>query len=247
MGSFSGLGIGLSCVFAFILMGLVAELCYLLWWKKRTVYSTNTKTENLEKFSFQLCWNWKKPDSVNGGSSRELTNSVRNQFEQEDLETGSGKLGYGEEGVESELMRMHNLCGPPRFLFTIKEESKEDLESDDGKSRSSNCKGLNDHIFGGDGLKGSNLRNGNNPVLESMTEAEMNKLRSSPPPTFKFLKDAEDKFLLMQEAGKKESESAIIEGINGDFSFVKVSKPAAQVMPLASSPIFSDKKSLDLP
>lgn len=249
MGSFSGLGIGLSCVFAFILMGLVAELCYLLWWKKRTVYSSNTKTENLEKFSLELCW--KKADSVSGGgSSRELTNSVRNQFEQEDLETGSSKLGYGEEGVESELMRMHNLCGPPRFLFTIKEESREDLESDDGKSRSSNCKASNnDHVFGGgDSFKPSNLRNANNLVLESMTEAEMNRLRSSPPPTFKFLKDAEEKFmskLLMQEADRKKglsvAESAIKEGINGDVSFVKLSKPAAQVMPLASSPNFQTR------
>ncbi|RVW57018.1 hypothetical protein CK203_070516 [Vitis vinifera] len=32
-------------------------------------------------------------------------------------------------------MRLHNLAGPPRFLFTIKEETKEDLESDDGKSK----------------------------------------------------------------------------------------------------------------
>ncbi|KAJ1404099.1 hypothetical protein SESBI_26836 [Sesbania bispinosa] len=32
-------------------------------------------------------------------------------------------------------MRLHNLVGPPRFLFMIKEETKEDLESKDGKSR----------------------------------------------------------------------------------------------------------------
>ncbi|KAL6967942.1 hypothetical protein U1Q18_033745 [Sarracenia purpurea var. burkii] len=32
-------------------------------------------------------------------------------------------------------MRPHNLSGPPWFLFTINEESKEDLESNDGRSR----------------------------------------------------------------------------------------------------------------
>ena len=41
----------------------------------------------------------------------------------------------GEEGVESELMRLHNLACPPRFLSTIKEGTEENLESEDGKSR----------------------------------------------------------------------------------------------------------------
>lgn len=253
MGSFSGLGIGLSFVFGFILMGLVAELYYLLWWKKRKVlYSSNRKTENLEKPAFPWCW--RKPNSRSGVSSRELTNSVRNEFEQEDVEMGATKLGYGEEGVESELMRLHNLCGPPRFLFTIKEESREDLESEDGKSRTSNCRSLNDHhVFGGvDGIdspspspsfKASNLRSG-----EAMTEAELNRLRSSPPPTFKFLRDAEDKFLKqLQEAERKKrafkNESLVQESaiVREGSDFVKLSKQAAQVMPLASSPNFQTK------
>ncbi|XP_057782829.1 uncharacterized protein LOC131000775 [Salvia miltiorrhiza] len=229
MGSFSGLGIGLSFVFGFILMGLVAELCYLLWWKKKTVYSQSAKIENLEKFSFPLCW--KNPDSV--GSSRELTNSIRSQFEQQDVETGLSKSdlaakGYGEEGVESELMRMHNLCGPPRFLFTIKEESREDLDSEDGKSRISNCKSFGiGSPLASPAVRASNLWSG-----EAMAEAEVNRLRSSPPPTFKFLKDAEDKFMRLQEAERRRTQ----EKGDDDVPFVKLSKAAAQVMPLPSSP-----------
>lgn len=227
MGTFSGLGIGLSFVFGFIFVGLVAELYYLLCWKKRAV---NNGNREIEDFSFLFCW--KRPNSFNSSnSSIELTNSVRNQQEQEqDSELGSDKdLGlknYGEEGVESELMRVHNLCGPPRFLFTIKEENKEDLESEDGKSKGekssrkgSRTRSLSDLVFvDGTPLSSPTVKkptsldsysnHGFNPLFESFTEAEINRLRSSPPPKFKFLKDAEDKFIkrrLMDETGKNET------------------------------------------
>lgn len=40
------------------------------------------------------------------------------------------------EGIiePSEVMTIEGLLGPPRFLFTIKEETREDMESEDGKS-----------------------------------------------------------------------------------------------------------------
>ncbi|KZV26746.1 hypothetical protein F511_20915 [Dorcoceras hygrometricum] len=231
MGSFSGLGIGLSFVFGFMLVGLVAELYYLLCWKKRVA---NNGNREIEEFSFLFCW--KRLSSFNSSSSSlELADSVRIQQEQEqDLELGSNKeLGsknYGKEGVESELMRVHNLCGPPRFLFTIKEENKEDLESEDGKSKGektsrkgSRTRSLSDLVYI-DGTPfltplssptvknptslGSYSNHGFNPLFESLTEAELNRLRSSPPPNFKFLKDAEDKFikrLLMEEAWRNET------------------------------------------
>ncbi|KAL2487515.1 hypothetical protein Fot_40807 [Forsythia ovata] len=289
MGSFSGLGIGLSFLFGFILMGLVAELYYLLWWKKRMVNSSS----EIEKISRLFCW--KKPNSVNG--SQEHTISVKNPaestngHEEVDLELGSSKdlllKGYGEDGVETELMRLHNLCGPPRFLFTIKEESKEDLESDDGKSKGdrssrkgSRTRSLSDLFIGVDGsgtpyltpisspsIKAfdSCYNHGFNPLFESLSEAELNRLRSSPPPKFKFLKDAEDKLfrrLLMEEAEKKRalmngvsdseetqnSRISIEEEKNGSFmSFINKShNKESQVLPLSSSPTFRpelDKKS----
>ncbi|KAL7115560.1 hypothetical protein ACP275_04G190100 [Erythranthe tilingii] len=223
MGSFSGLVIGLSFVFGCILMGLFLELYYLLWWKKKMAAhnsnsnsnSSRSTSEIEEGFSLFFCWNWKKPNS---SSNPQLG-------QDQDLEMGPTKeLGllksYGEEGIESELMRVHNLSGPPRFLFTIKEE---DFESDaDAKSRSSRkgsrTKSLGD-VFGADVTPMSSpsfadsYRSGSsnhgfndNPLFESMSEAEVNRLRSSPPPKFKFLKDAEDKLirrLLVEEAMRK--------------------------------------------
>ncbi|CAK9188302.1 unnamed protein product [Ilex paraguariensis] len=223
MTSFSGLGIGLSFVFGCILLGLIAELYYLLWWKKRITnreleggYTANNATD---LFSLSC---WKKPNSVNSNNIQELNICVRNPDANgldKDLEQGTCKdlllKGYGEEGVESELMRLHNLCGPPRFLFTIKEETKEDLESDDGKSRGdrsrkgSRTRSLSDLIIALDTpfltpLSSPPLKThpfdsynhqGFNPLFESSTEADMNRLRSSPPPKFKFLKDAEEKLM----------------------------------------------------
>ncbi|GFP82345.1 hypothetical protein PHJA_000377600 [Phtheirospermum japonicum] len=187
MGSFSGLGIGLSFVFGCILMGLVAELYYLLWWKKRISYNSSTNPE-IEESCF--VFSWKKPKNPEEEAAV-------------DPEMGSTKesLGLGLEGIESEIMRMHNLCGPPRFLFTIKEESREDLESEDGKSRRGSTKmSLSDFLLSSPTLKAHNDHHGfNNPLFE----AEVNRFRSSPPPKFKFLKDAEDKLirkLLVQEA-----------------------------------------------
>ncbi|KAL3530734.1 hypothetical protein ACH5RR_010056 [Cinchona calisaya] len=245
MESFSGIGIGLSLVFGCILLGLVAELYYLLWWKKRInkreiddVHFTNYLTE----ISYLFCWK-KKPNSLkssSNSSTQELTASVMrnsevNNGQENDLELGgtNGKdlvpfKDFGEEGVESELMRLHNLCGPPRFLFTIKEETKEDLESDDGKSRGdrsrkgSRTRSLSDIIIAVDtpfltplpsppvktpSLDSYSNQGFNNPLFESniITEAELTKLRSSPPPKFKFLRDAEEKLIrrLVEEAEKR--------------------------------------------
>lgn len=278
MGSLSGLGIGLSFVLGFILMGVVAELYYWLWWKKRIADSPSDGEDNsIKDFSFLFCW--KKPNS-----NQEITNSVRNPQEQEDLELGSTKdfKGYGEEGVETELMRMHNLSGPPRFLFTIKEECKEDLESEDGKSRGdrSSRKGSrtrslsHDLVFPVDGMGTpfltplssptvkilNPLDSFNNPLFESLSEAELNRLRSSPPPKFKFLLDAEDKFIrrtLMEENDKMRDQKYnngkiqdFGEDDEKDVSFVsfidrrsllvrdQIHNQASQVLPLPSSPTF---------
>lgn len=263
MGSFSGLGIGLSFVFGCILLGLVAELYYLLWWKKKISNRDiedqfTTKTSyGVSDLSNLFCWKKPKGGGVvlvsRENSSHGLTtpaaaaaaaaaeDATRNNGgrEEQDVEMGkdltSKVAGYGEESVESELMRLHNLCGPPRFLFTIKEETKEDLESEDGKSRSrkgSRTRSLSDLLLAVDSNNTPFLtplssppiksaaaaamaaaqsldsynHHGFNPLFESMSEAELNKLRSSPPPKFKFLRDAEEKLIkrliLLQEAEK---------------------------------------------
>ncbi|KAL3518208.1 hypothetical protein ACH5RR_020797 [Cinchona calisaya] len=274
MGSFSGLGIGLSFVFGCIFLGLVAGLYYLLWWKKRTNNSREIEEDkeddhfsssNLyaKEISSYLFFCWKKPNSID---TQEFTASVKDT-QVHDLELGGGNgkdlqfKGFGDESVESELMRLHNLCGPPRFLFTIKEETKEDLESDDGKSRSrkgSRTRSLSDIIIAVDNttfltpLPSPPILHGFNPLFESITtEAE---LRSSPPPKFKFLRDAEEKLirrLLVEEAEKRAlkdgvsfQDSVIKPTPNGTVFTEEMDSPfialchstPSQVLPLASSP-----------
>ncbi|KAH7542472.1 uncharacterized protein LOC107411112 [Ziziphus jujuba] len=240
MTSFSGLGLSLSIVFGCLLLALVAELYYLLWWKKKRITDREIEDEyrNFAKELFHsVCW--KRPSPVHTNETKEIRDhhpdAIINGHEP-DLELGGSTKDLllktnGEEGVESELMRLHNLAGPPRFLFTIKEETKEDLESEDGKSRGdrsrkgSRTRSLSDLIVAVDTpfltplasppLKSSPLNpldsykhHGFNPLFESTT-TEAERFKSSPPPKFKFLRDAEEKLYrrLMEEAEKRASQN----------------------------------------
>lgn len=231
--SFSGLGLALSLVFGCLLLALVAELCYLLWWKKRRTCTGIVigQENNVKGVLYGACW--KTPSTNNPGSVSVATTNPENRIHEQDLELGT-KVSNDmllkslvEEGVESELMRLHNLAGPPRFLFTIKEETKEDLESEDAKSRGdrsrkgSRTRSLSDLVVAIDTpllnpvasspLKCSldNLdsykHQGFNPLFESSVESELNRFRSSPPPKFKFLRDAEEKLYrkLIEQSQKK--------------------------------------------
>lgn len=277
MACFSGLGIGLSFLFGCIFLGLVAEIYYVLWWKKR---NANTTTRGIEHHQFytklipHLFSCWKKPISEPTPKTQQTTNSLPNpdavNAPEPDLELGLTKdllqqKGYGEEGVEAELIRLHNLCGPPRFLFTINEETKEDLESNDGRSRKgSRTRSFSDFVVPIDTpvltplasptVKGNSNNNpfldsynGFNPLFESFSEAEINRVRSSPPPKFKFLRDAEEKLLrkLLEEAQKRANPNSNLGSEEKDGSFVKVivgksnkerEATGSQVLPLASSP-----------
>ncbi|KAF8402881.1 hypothetical protein HHK36_010973 [Tetracentron sinense] len=261
MRSLSSLGIGLSLVFGCLLLALVAELYYLLWWKKR---SFNRGIEDdysspAREFLYMFCW--KKPCSLSSTAlnSQELCTSVRitdahvhEPETQLHLHSESKDLllkPYGEDTVETELMRLHNLSGLPRFLFTIKEETKEDLESEDGKSRGnksrkgSRGKSLSDLLLAGDTpfltplssppnftpLTPTNCYNhhGFNPLFESSTNSEFNRIKSSPPPKFKFLRDAEEKLYrkkLIEEARKRVHEN----GGSGQDEEVKA--PASSIV-----------------
>ncbi|KAK9998592.1 hypothetical protein SO802_018195 [Lithocarpus litseifolius] len=236
MGSFSSLAIGLGLVFGCLLLAFVAELYYLLWWRKKRINSTEIIEDDYSNYAKELfqfiCW--KRPSSLHTNNTQQesMRDPDANNSLEPDLELGTSKdvllMTYEEEGVESELMRLHNLAGPPRFLFTIKEETREDLESDDGKSRGdrsrkgSRTRSLSDLVVSIDTpfltplasprLKSPTLNpfdsynhHGFNPLFESSAEVELNRLRSSPPPRFKFLRDAEEKLYrrLKEEAEKK--------------------------------------------
>lgn len=242
MGSFSALGIGLSSLFGCIFLVLVAELYYVLWWKKKFTQKDpqNHFTKHTTDLPHLLCFKTHN-FSLNKNSK---THQKQHQQDQ-DPELGLGltipkdllKGGYGEEGVESELMRAHNLCGPPRFLFTIKEETKEDLDSI-GTPLASITSPLASPPLKPHSLGSFDNNNNNhhgfkfNPLFESSKEAEMNRFRSSPPPTFKFLRDAEEKLMkkLVEEAERNKIVGLNVQDSSG------VIKASSQVLPLVSSP-----------
>lgn len=251
MKTISGLGIGLSLVFGFLLLALVAEVYYLLRWKKhkKRVTSQESEEEKEEeqpngyaKELIQL-FCFKKPQSLqqnNGGREGEIS---MNQDVNPDLELGLMKhLNGGDLGFEAELMKLHN----QRFLFTIMEETKADLESDDGsKSRlgsRSRRRSLSDvpndcntpgftPLASPTTLKSSPLESyphhGFNPLFESDGELEFNKFfrsSSSPPPKFKFMRDAEEKLRkrMIEEARRREGLASVVT----QGSFLKFMNPA---------------------
>ncbi|KAK4254960.1 hypothetical protein QN277_008028 [Acacia crassicarpa] len=282
--SFCGIGIGLSVVFSFLLLALIAQLYYLLWRKRRRTRAEigNDESSYKKRMLDGACWNWETLSSL-----KITTRGPETKILETDVELGVAAAtnkdvvlkNLGEESIESELMRLHNLAGPPRFLFTIKEETKEDLESEDAKSRKgSRTRSLSDLMAVIDApfltplpsppLKSplshpldSYKHQGFNPLFESLSEPEIYRLRSSPPPKFKFLRDAEEKLYrrMIEEAHRRAqsnqgsvSESGVKDSPNPttviderDGSFLRLIKNRErdqrevqqhQVLPLATSP-----------
>ncbi|XP_059317673.1 uncharacterized protein LOC132068186 [Lycium ferocissimum] len=229
MKSLSTVGLALSIVFGCLLLALVAELYYLLWWKNRIV-KTNLEDGKVREFCYMFCGKSRTSLNPNALKSQEICSSdtqlvheptqLQVQVQSNvDSNTDFWFKPFGDEAMDNEFM---GLCGPPRFLFSIKEETKEDLESEDGKSKSENksrkgsrTRSLSDLCLNIETpfltplaspsfftpplspiVVQKNSFNFNNPFLESASDAEFNKfIRSnSPPPTFQFLRDAEDKF-----------------------------------------------------
>lgn len=280
----SKLVVSLSLAFGFLLLALVAELWYLLWRrrKRRTHTATEIHQGNDAKGMKLNGVCWKTPSTTTNNNNNSVSVNIdpeNKDHEEPDLQLGTGKA-FGEEGVEVELMRLHNLAGPPRFLFTINEETKEDLDSEDGKSRKgSRTRSLSDLMVSSidtpflnssplkscldnsvDSYNKHHHQGFNNPLFESELN---NRYRSSPPPKFKFLRDAEEKLFrrLMEEAQRKAQmnygsvvvpESKVIDSPNSTMvtdnkerqqeEFQQQLLPpqfpssSSQVLPLASSP-----------
>ncbi|XP_061996738.1 uncharacterized protein LOC133714604 [Rosa rugosa] len=236
MKSLSSVGLGLSVVFGCLFLALIAELYYLLWWKKRL---TNREIEDdysspSKEVFYMFCWRrTSKSLSHMAQSPQQLCSSFRitdtlvhqpNAQLQLHMHTASNNdlllKPFEEDELDAELMRLQSASGPPRHLFTIVEETKEDLESEDAKSRcgdksqkGSRSKSLSDLLItvetpyltplGSPTLFTPPLTpvdshnqhgfNFSSPLFESKSDAEFNRIRSSPPPKFKFLQEAEEK------------------------------------------------------
>ncbi|KAJ4772232.1 transmembrane protein [Rhynchospora pubera] len=257
MRALSSLGIGLAIVSILLFLALVAELYYIFWWKKRFNNNNNTNNiisnnPNFTPKSFFLSKGkgllsllpLRNPINTQQSRSRSPSPSPLNgngnghghatQLTPDDALHLSAKDALlkaslnSEEAIDAELMRLHSLSGPPRFLFTIKEETREDLESDDGRSRGgrsrkgSRGRSLGDLLHCAEtpiltplssppllGISAQSLVNldsfkklGFNPLFESSL---------SPPPKFKFLKDAEEKLqrriVLLEDSRPEEMET----------------------------------------
>lgn len=250
----SGLGIGLSIVFGCLFLALVAEVYYLLWWKRLRVRAGSGSGEECSgggddeedrassaagEFLGFFCF--KKPVSSAALNPTGEICPVARITDEASAPKPLGGAGYGDGSIEAELMRLHNLSGPTRLLFTIKEETKEDLESEDGRSRKgSRGKSLSELFFATAAAAAagetpfitpsssppfftppltpleSYCQQGFNPLFESKKDDETvaaavavagggTWIRASPPPKFKFLRDAEEKLYrrtLMEEALK---------------------------------------------
>lgn len=266
MRSLSGVGLGLSLVFGCLFLALLAELYYLLWWKKRI---NNREIEDDYTTSLLYMFCFRKPSSL---SSTALTPQAHIHLHHSNKDLLLKP--FGEENGETELI---GLSGPPRFLFTIKEETTEDLESEDGISKSgkgSRSKSLSDFLsmetpfltplcsppfYTPPLTPHDNHGFSFNPLFESVSDAEFNKMRLSPPPKFKFLKDAEEKLYrrrLIEENKKRDQKN---NDEDGSFITIIIGKStererhnnqflpqhhssSSQVLPLASSPSPSNDK-----
>jgi hypothetical protein len=205
MRALSRLGVGLAVVSALLLLALTAELYYIFVYKRRlrrraaaisdaASSPSSSSRELLQLFCF------KKPPALAS------TYTV-----QEPHATGTAVAltvddEDDDETVEAQLMRLSSLVGgPPRLLFTIKEETKEDLESEDGRSRRGRSRSLGEllHCPGTPFLTPASspvppnvaaTDNSYNPLFESpMASPSPAAPAVSPPPKFQFLKDAEEK------------------------------------------------------
>ncbi|CAG7908219.1 uncharacterized protein LOC103865729 [Brassica rapa] len=204
MRSLSSVGLALSIVFGCLLLALLAELYYLICCKKRRRrpnLRNDYSTPATRKLLFFCCC------STNPSPS---SSPKPNETQQQCLPPDDG---FG------------NVVGPglvPRFLFTIVEETVEEMESEEGVSTKG--KSLNDLFLNMEsGFSPPYLTPRASPSLftppytpltescngrkegffESPTDAEFNRLvrssshspTSSPSslPRFKFLRDAEEK------------------------------------------------------
>ncbi|KAJ9539934.1 hypothetical protein OSB04_026440 [Centaurea solstitialis] len=280
MRSSSSVGLGLSLVFGCLLLALIAELYYLLWWKKRVtpnreIQESYNNSSPARELLYMFCW--RKPSSLTStglttdtqvhepqaASSHQLLNHSDIWLRP----LGSNSEQYDDMSVETELLRLQN----PRFLFTIKEETKEDLESEDRSKKGSRGRSLSDVVVSLDTPFFTPIASPPyltppitprdstyfSPLFQSSSDAEFNRIWASPPPKFKFLRDAEDKLqrrkLIERFGGDGCVEKHDEDDKNGSFITLIVSKErevdhhihnissqypssSSQVLPLAASP-----------
>ncbi|PIA54385.1 hypothetical protein AQUCO_00900731v1 [Aquilegia coerulea] len=120
MTNLSKLGIGLTVAFVFSFVVLVTELCYIFFRQRKRADDVDEESDisssncwSSKKFFYLFCCKNKSRIEHTGAPTTVHPVDDDNVVEQQD-----------------ELMKWQELHGPSRILYTIKEEEKEDLESE---------------------------------------------------------------------------------------------------------------------
>ncbi|XP_022746952.1 uncharacterized protein LOC111296772 isoform X2 [Durio zibethinus] len=227
MKSLSSVGLGLSIVFGCLLLALVAELYYLLWWKNRLTSRNldNGYSNPARDFFVMFCW--KRSSSM----AHSALNPQEQQSHLHHLNSNKDLLlkPFGHHHHQDD----HGVSGPPRFLFTIVEETTEDLEAESRVG--SRGRSLSDILVTVETpfltplssppfftppltpMDACYSHHGFNPLFESATDAEFNRIRSSPPPKFRFLQEAEQK-LHMERLMEEDHSNDGLDQENGDMT-----------------------------
>ncbi|XP_066336344.1 uncharacterized protein [Miscanthus floridulus] len=208
MRALSSVGVGLAVVSSLLLLALTAELYYIFVHKRRqrrraaaisdaASSPSSSSRELLQLFCF------KKPPAVLA-SNYAVSEPAATAAVAVSVDGGGGD--DDDETVEAQLMRLGSLVGPTRLLFTIKEETREDLESEDG-GRRGRSRSLGELLHCAETspfltpraspspVPTAALDNSYNPRFESPAASPGPGAAPavSPPPKFQFLRDAEEK------------------------------------------------------
>ncbi|KAK4279907.1 hypothetical protein QN277_011607 [Acacia crassicarpa] len=185
MRSLSIVGLALGVTFGCFLILLVAEVCYFLWWKKRTTSHTDSE---------------KDTNNITG----------KDLFEMFCEERSGCNNGGGDDPEEGQIQtQAWRYSESPRFLFTIEEGTKEGSESESVNKSSCRVSPCDSFIvetpyFTPVASAASpclaspiTLPLSLNPHFESANDdsAEFNRVKSSstPPSRFKLLQQTQEK------------------------------------------------------
>ncbi|KAK4425233.1 hypothetical protein Salat_1717200 [Sesamum alatum] len=215
MKSLSGVGVGLSLVFGCLFLALVAELYYLLWWKKKRVLTNKRFNHHDDENGTQIppqtphfCYIFCCCRNPNSPTPQELCSSpTLVHHPQPNKNLWPKPFSEDQDSIFPDL---------PRFLFTITEETMEDLESEDISRRNLNdllqvletpfltplaspAASSHDHYFTPP-LTPSFHHKSSFDSEELKRVMMMMRASSSPPPRLKFLRDAEEKLMMMRSS-----------------------------------------------
>ncbi|KAL2554197.1 hypothetical protein Fot_07819 [Forsythia ovata] len=150
VGGLSKLGKVLTIIFVISLVVLFAELFYVLWrrrvFRRKNPLATSDCGEDQlshcssSDYSFLSIASWPSSKELLysffiRSHSRAEPNSVTPTSDRDNLNSnGPSEM----EEIDIDVMKLQEMYGPPRFLFTIKEEEREELEAVAEKSDNNN-------------------------------------------------------------------------------------------------------------